>query len=287
MQNHNLTLMLIHAHPDDESIGTGGILAKYAAEGIHTVLVTCTRGELGDIQDPDSFVPPEPNMSMKEIRKIELDDAIKILKIGEFHCLEYRDSGMKGTPGNEDPRSFAQADLEDASNRLVNIIRKARPHVIVTYDETGIYWHPDHVKAHQITQKAFFDAGDVTITTENGKAPWQPAKLYHIAIPMPRIRRYEQMAEEEGEKVERPPSSIVGTPDEKITTRIDITSYLDDKFNAIFAHKSQIGASHRFRNLKSEQKTQMFGFEHFVCAHGCNKRDGEEKETDLFEGLRE
>ena len=287
MENDKLTLMLVHAHPDDESIGTGGILAKYAAEGIHTVLVTCTRGELGDIQDPENFVPPKPDMSMKEIRKIELDDALKILNVGEFYCLEYRDSGMKGTPGNEDPRSFAQADLEDASNRLVYIIRETRPQVIVTYDETGIYWHPDHVKAHQITQKAFFDAGDATVRTGNGQSAWQPSKLYHIAIPMPRIRRYEKMAAEEGETVERPPSSIVGTPDEKITTRIDITDYLEDKFQAIFSHKSQIGASHRFRNLTEAQKSQMFGFEHFVCAYGCPKRNENKKESDLFEGLRE
>ena len=286
MENDGLTLMLVHAHPDDESIGTGGVMAKYAHEGVHTVLVTCTRGELGDIQDPEEFVPPEPGMSMKEIRKIELDNALKVLNTDEFFCLEYRDSGMAGTPGNQDPRSFAQADLDTAANRLAEIIRKVRPHVVITYDETGIYWHPDHVMAHKITQKAFFAAGDAAYGTEGDLPAWQPAKLYHIAIPMPRTRRYDRMSEEEEGKKEERSSAIVGTPDEKITTRIDITRYLDAKFAAIYSHKSQIGGSHRFRNLSDEQKTKMFGHEHFVCAHGCPPRTDGTKEPDLFEGLR-
>jgi LmbE family N-acetylglucosaminyl deacetylase len=283
MPDHALTLMLVHAHPDDEAITTGGILLKYAEEGVRTVLVTCTRGELGDIQDPDNFTPPEPGMSMEQIRMTEMAHALKILKVTSFHCLGYRDSGMAGTPGNDDPMSFHQADLTEASNRLAAIIRKERPQVVITYDETGIYYHPDHVKAHQITQKAFFDAGNPGILPEEEDKAWSPSRLYHIAIPMARIRRYNQ----ETDPADRPPSSIVGTPEEKITARINIESFLDRKFEAIFAHKSQIGGSHRFRNMSPEQRKQMFGHEHFVGAHGCGPRMEDQKETDLFAGLRD
>jgi N-acetyl-1-D-myo-inositol-2-amino-2-deoxy-alpha-D-glucopyranoside deacetylase/mycothiol S-conjugate amidase len=282
MPDHPLTLMLVHAHPDDESITTGGILIKYAEEGVRTVVVTCTRGELGDIQDPEHYVSPRPGMSMEEIRMAEMADALGVLKVGTFYCLDYRDSGMAGTPGNDDPRSFHQADLPEASNRLAAIIRKERPRVVVTYDETGIYFHPDHVKAHQIAQKAFFDAGNPGIKLEGDRVAFQPDRLFHIAIPMARVRRYNQ----ETDPAARPPSSIVGTPEEEITASINIEPYLDRKFEAIFAHKSQIGGSHRFRNMSPEQRKQMLGHEHFVCAHGCGRRMEGQKETDLFAGLR-
>ena len=282
MPNSSLTLMLVHAHPDDEAITTGGIMLKYAEEGARVVLVTCTRGELGDIQDP-GYVPPKPGMTMEEIRMTEMSDALGVLKVSAFHCMDYRDSGMAGNPGNDDPKSFHQADMTEASNRLAAIIRKERPQVVITYDETGIYYHPDHVKAHQITQKAFFDAGKPDLLLEDGKPAWQTARLYHIAIPMARIRRYNQ---EGTDPASRPPSSIVGTPEEKITTRIDIEKYLDRKFEAIYSHKSQIGGNHRFRNLTPEQRKEMFGYEHFVCAYGCIPLMEGGKEKDIFAGLR-
>ena len=284
MENNELTLMLVHAHPDDESIGTGGILAKYGAEGVRTVLVTCTGGELGDIQNSE-FVPPKPGMPMTDIRKIEMATALSVLGVAKYYRLGYRDSGMAGTPGNKDPRCFAKADVNEASRRLMDIMRAEKPHVVVTYDETGIYWHPDHVMAHKITQKAFFDAVDASKSLENQTPVWRPAKLYHIAIPMERIRRYRQ-SDGEGDSGEQPPSTIVGTPDEKITTRVDITKYLDQKFKAIFSHSSQISADHLFRRADLSQREALFGHEHFVCAFGCAPRPGGQKETDLFEGLR-
>ena len=155
MPRESLTLMAVHAHPDDESIGTGGILAKYAAEGINTVLVHCTRGELGNIQDP-SFVPPEPGMALEDIRMLELENALSVLGVQSSFYLGYRDSGMAGNPDNENPASFAQVNIENASLRLANIIREVRPQVIVTYDEKGVYGHPDHIMTNIITIKAFF-----------------------------------------------------------------------------------------------------------------------------------
>ncbi|MDA8141659.1 MAG: PIG-L family deacetylase [Desulfobacteraceae bacterium] len=279
----NLTLMAVHAHPDDEAIGTGGILVKYAAEGVRTILVTCTRGELGEIQDP-TYVPPEPGLSITQIRERELARAVDILKIGTYHNLGYKDSGMAGTQGNEDPLAFCRADHAQAVGKLVQLIRRERPQVIVTYDENGIYGHPDHIKAHQICSAAFLAAGDAAYEPASGLAPWQAAKLYYIAIPGPRMKKIREERQEKNPE-DNAPSSIVATPEDQITTRIDVTGVLDRKFDAIFAHRSQFAADHWFRRLTPEQRIAIFGAEYFVCAQGCAPRTGE-KESDLFSGWR-
>ena len=139
-----LTLMTVHAHPDDESIGTGGVLARYADEGIRTVLVTCTGGEVGEIGDPTLATPD----NLAEIREQELRAACAILGVGHLELLGYRDSGMAGTDDNEHPDAFARADLDVAIRRLVALVRRFRPQVLVTYDENGLYGHPDHVHAN-------------------------------------------------------------------------------------------------------------------------------------------
>ncbi len=282
MTSHRLTLMTVHAHPDDESIGTGGILAKYASEGINTVLVHCTRGEMGDIQDP-AFVPPEPGMAMENIRMHELKNALSVLNVGSSYYLGYRDSGMAGNPSNQNPDAFAQVNVEEASLRLAAIIRKVKPQVIVTYDEKGVYGHPDHIMANAITTKAFFMAGDRDVLTDNHFTPWQPAKLYFIAIPMERIQRLNNLRDDTEVNMKLP-STIVGTPERDITTVIDISPVLDLKFRAIFSHKSQIGPDNLFRRLNKKQTQLMFSHEYFVCAHGCHSSS--EKETDLFSGWR-
>lgn len=282
MTTNPLTLMAVHAHPDDESIGTGGIMAKYALEGVRTVLVTCTQGELGEVQDP-TYVPPRPGIGITEIRKAEMADALKILKISHYINLSYRDSGMAGTLGNQDPQAFCQTDVETAAKRLAHIIRIEKPHVIVTYDENGIYGHPDHIMAHRITQRAFTVAGNSSAPLPDSPPAWQPQKLYYLAIPMERIRKYRNS---EGEEKDRSTSSaIIGTPENQITTSIDVTSVLDIKFDAIFAHRSQIAADHLFRKLSQDQRVKMFGREYFVCIKG-GRPSNLENEQDLFEGLR-
>lgn len=285
MSEHPLTLMCVHAHPDDESIATGGILAKYAAEGIHTVLVTCTKGELGEVSDP-GFRPPRPDMSLTEIRMAELAAANDILKVGSFHCLDYKDSGMAGTEGNNDPEAFAQVDVRKAAHRLARLMRETRPQVVVTYDEYGIYGHPDHIMANRVTEEAFQAAGEPTVAFDNGPSPWQPDKLYYFAIPEKRLEKYRRIGSEEGQEEVRPPSTLKATPADQITTRIDITPYLDAKFDAIYAHKSQIGSGHLFRQLTEEQKRSMFGREHYVCVRGLGGPAHQFMEDDLFAGLR-
>lgn len=270
MKTQRLTLMAVHAHPDDEAIATGGILARYAAEGIYTVLVTCTHGELGEVQDP-AYVPPAPDMGITEIREQEMAHALELLKIHRYYNLGYKDSGMAGTSGNNDPAAFTRTDVEEAARRLAGLIRREKPQVIVTYDENGVYGHPDHIMANTVTQRAFAMAGDANVKTDNDASPWQPAKLYYIAIPLTRLKGHK--------------TPIIGTPEEQITTRIDVTSVLDRKMDAIFAHESQFGPSHRFRLLSADQQTAIFGSEHFVCIYGCDSTVTE-KESDIFQGLR-
>src|SRR5450759_4116342 len=153
------TLMTVHAHPDDETIGTGGVMAKAVADGHRVVLVTCTRGELGEIVDPE-LDTPENHRRLGEIRAAELETAMGALGVTGWENLGYRDSGMMGEPGNHDPRSFWQADRDETIGRLVWMVRRYRPDVITGYNNFGGYGHPDHVNAHRVAVGAFYRAGD-------------------------------------------------------------------------------------------------------------------------------
>ncbi|MCC7104163.1 MAG: PIG-L family deacetylase, partial [Chloroflexi bacterium] len=188
-----LTIMTVHAHPDDEAIGTGGLLARSADEGIRTVLVTCTGGEVGEIAHP-SLATPE---TLAEVRERELRAACEILGITDLHLLGYRDSGMAGTADNEHPASFHRADLEQATGRLVALVRQLRPQVMVTYDENGFYGHPDHIKTNRIAVAAFHAAGDRARYPALGE-PWRPSKLYYTAVPRSRLRELPRRLRELG-----------------------------------------------------------------------------------------
>ena len=197
MTDHTPTLMTVHAHPDDETIGTGGTMAKAVAEGKRVVLVTGTRGEMGEIVVPDMDTP-DNHRRLGEIRAGELERAMGRLGVTEWENLGYHDSDMMGRPGNNDPRTFWQADLDEAARRLVWIIRRYHPDVVTTYNDFGGYGHPDHIRTHDVTVRAFPRAGDPAwypeqlapehggtgpTTEEGGLAPWTPSKLYEQAIP--------------------------------------------------------------------------------------------------------
>ena len=280
-KNTNLTLMAVHAHPDDESIGTGGVLAKYSAEGIKTVVVFGTKGELGEIQNPE-FDPPSPGLSMADIRVQELERALQVLGVDSVHFLGYRDSGMAGEPTNGDPDAFASADMEEATGKLVDIIRLTKPHVIVTYNEKGIYGHPDHIMASRVTSMAYKKAGDPDYASPKDLSPWRPLRLYHTAIPLSRIRMRHQLMKEEGEEPDFDPD-VMGTRDDRITTVIDVREYMPQKLEALYSHESQISPDSFFRRIPEDWKEEAFGFEHFVCVNGCGQSDG--KENDFFKGL--
>lgn len=281
-----LTLMAVHAHPDDEAISTGGVLARYADDGVQTVLVTCTGGEVGEIGD-QALATPE---TLGEVRRRELAAACEILNVSRLHLLGYRDSGMAGTPDNEHPESFHQADLEEATGRLVELVRRYRPQVLITYDDEGFYGHPDHINANRITVAAFEAAANSTRFPSAGP-PWQPLKLYYTAIPRSRVAVFAQRMIEAGIT---PPFDATegdepgfGTPDELVTTSIDVSQQVERKHRALLAHATQMGPEVFFSQLPVAVFHEIFGLETFQLAKtadGFRHADG--PEDDLFAGVR-
>jgi mycothiol conjugate amidase Mca len=282
------TLLAVHAHPDDECIGTGGILARYTAEGIRTVLVTCTDGAVGEISDP-ALATPE---NLVEVRARELGEAVRILRVSRLVKLGYRDSGMAGTADNEHPDSFQQASFDEAVERVVRVIREERPQVVVTYDEAGVYGHPDHVKAHQVAVAAFNAAGDAARFPSAGSA-WAPAKLYYSVVPRSALARFIERVREAGiqvpfgRQVDDPDSADedppFGVADERVTTTVDVAAYVGQKRAALEAHRTQMGPEQFFMRLPPELFAEAFGRETFQRVAG----PGGTPETDLFAGISE
>jgi N-acetyl-1-D-myo-inositol-2-amino-2-deoxy-alpha-D-glucopyranoside deacetylase len=252
----------VHAHPDDESIGTGATMARYAAEGAQVTLVTCTLGELGEIIPPElANLAADRDDQLGGYRIGELDRACAALGVTDHRFLggagRWRDSGMIGTPENEDPRCFWRADVAEAALDLAAIIREVRPQVLVTYDDDGFYGHPDHIQAHRVAWQAFQQAADPAVTVPGRLAPWRVAKFY--ASTSPHSALDEEMAELRAARARdlggdaepsglprgwRLPESaadlVYGVPDEQVSTEIDGTAYLDAKLAAMAAHATQI-----------------------------------------------
>jgi N-acetyl-1-D-myo-inositol-2-amino-2-deoxy-alpha-D-glucopyranoside deacetylase len=275
------TLLAVHAHPDDECLGTGGILARYAAEGVRTVLVTCTDGAVGEISDP-TLATPE---NLAEVRARELDDAVRILRVSRLVKLGYRDSGMAGTPDNDHPAAFQQADLDQAIRRVVSVVREEQPNIIVTYDERGGYGHPDHIRAHQVAVAAFRLAGDPNYTADG--PVWSASKLYYSVIPRSALRAFAQRLRAAGietpfsetsESAAEPP---FGVDDDLVTSTVDVSAFIDAKRAALEAHRTQMGPDQFFMKLPPELFAEAFGRETFQRIAG----PGPNHETDLFEGV--
>jgi N-acetyl-1-D-myo-inositol-2-amino-2-deoxy-alpha-D-glucopyranoside deacetylase len=280
-----LTLMAVHAHPDDEAIGTGGILALAAAEGIRTVLVTCTGGEVGEIA-PETGVTPE---TLGEVRERELREACKILNVTHLELLGYRDSGMAGTADNKHPDSFSQADLGVATARLAALVRRYQPSILVTYNENGFYGHPDHINAHRIAVGAFDLAAYQTHVSGDGLAPWATAKLYYTAVARSAMKRFGERLRELGIETpigdgEREDGPDWGTPDELVTTNVDVSRQAEQKRLALRAHATQMGPEVFFARLPPPVFNQMFGQESFQLVK--SRVPAQTPETDLFNGLR-
>jgi len=309
------TLMTVHAHPDDETIGTGGVMAKAAAEGHGVVLVTCTRGELGEIVVAE-LNTPENHRRLAEIRAGELDAAMAALGVTTWENLGYRDSGMMGTPGNQDPRSFWQADLDDAIRRLVWLIRLHRPVVMTHYNEFGGYGHPDHIRAHQVAIGAFYRAGDLEwhpeqvapehggsgpSVADGGLEPWAPAKLYEQAISRTRREAMAARAEAAGMTSwwSRPTEASAEelarwdefmrrstVDDGLITTRIDVRAFADARWSALLAHRTQISLTDSpLMALGKEALAELWGEEAFILRASRVPLGEKRPETDLFAGL--
>lgn len=279
------SILFVHAHPDDESIGTGATMARYAADGAHVTLVTCTLGEEGEIHVPElAQLEAAQADQLGGYRLVELERACQALGVSDHRFLggagRYRDSGMMGTPANEHPRCFWRADLDEAAGLLVEIIREVRPQVLVTYDPNGFYGHPDHIQAHRVAMRAAELAGADA-----------PEKIYWTAVPLSVLKAGIDAL---GESSDNPFAGITdaeefpfGTADEEIAASIDGSDYHDAKVASLRAHASQIPPTSWLYSIAGNFGTEFMGVEFFTLAVG-KRGPGEGPsgwEQDLFAGL--
>jgi len=304
--------MTVHAHPDDETIGTGGLMAKAVRDGHRVVLVTCTRGEMGEIVVPELDTPAN-HRRLGEIRAAELEAAMADLGVTEWDNLGYRDSDMMGRPGNADPRSFWQADLDEAAGRLTWLVRRHRPDVMTTYNEFGGYGHPDHIRTHDVAVRAFARAGDPAwypeqlapdhggagpAEADGGLAPWAPKKLYEQAIPASVRMAMRERLEAMGEKSpwsepEGSPEEIAEfharmarmlVPDESITTWVDVSDVVEHKWSAIRRHVTQMSPDNFFLRFGLDGWRDFWSKEALVLRE--SRVPASPPETDVFAGLQ-
>ena len=261
------TVVFFHAHPDDEAIATGGTMAKLAAEGHRVVCVTATMGELGEVDD--GFLAEGENLEQRRAR--ETEESCRILGVARGEFLGYHDSDMMGRPGNDDPRSFWQADVEEAAERLATILRDERADVLVAYDDHGNYGHPDHIQVHRVGVRAAELAG--------------VARVYEATIDRDRLRELMKRAQESGDIPDLPDTEGVdetmGSPGSMITTRVEVHDFLSLKRQAMAAHASQISETSFFLNMTDEVFALTWGIEDFI-RRGVPEGT---TETSLVEGL--
>jgi mycothiol S-conjugate amidase len=283
--DERLCLLAVHAHPDDEASKGAGTVAKYHAEGAHTVLVTCTGGEEGEILNP-AMDTPEVRADIAGVRARELDASVAIIGYDELVLLGYRDSGMPESEANKRPDSFAAAPLEEAVGRLVAEIRRVRPQVLITYgdDHTG-YPHPDHIRVHDISVAAFDAAGDPGAFPEAGDA-YEPLKLYYTVWSKRRVVATHEKFLELG--LESPfDARWLDRPgdDEHITTSIELTGFNDVRREALLAHATQVDPTSKFWfGLPPEVQRTIHPFDDYVLAR--SRVESELPESDLFAGVR-
>jgi LmbE family N-acetylglucosaminyl deacetylase len=271
-----LTLMAVHAHPDDEASSTGGVLALYADQGIRTVVVTCTNGEFGDA--PGQVKPGDDGhdeQAVAQLRLAELRQACKILDVSHLELLGYHDSGMPDWEYKNRPDAFCNIPLDEVAGRIGTLIAQYQPQVVVSYDDKGMYQHPDHVHASLAAAAAV-------------AASRTPAKFYQAAMRPSSWRKVWEALRELGADVpdrEVTPEQIqqMEEAEARITTTIDIRPVLERKREALMAHASQIEESW-FAKIPPEIAQEAFGQENFIRA--VNSTGAPVPETDLFAGLR-
>jgi LmbE family N-acetylglucosaminyl deacetylase len=272
-----LTLMAVHAHPDDESSSTGGVLARYSDDGVRTVVVTCTNGELGDA--PGGIKPGEPGHDEGEVARIrlgELERACETLGVAHLELLGYHDSGMVDWEHKDRPDVFCNVTVDDAAERLGGLFERYRPDVVVTYDEHGGYDHPDHVHASRVTMAAVARTGI-------------PAKAYFTAFRRSGFAKFRAVLEEQGADLSQFPEPdpeqmrLLDEVEARITTVVDIGPFVERKRTALAIHASQLEESF-FGKLPTEAFDALFGEEAFIRAHDTT--DAPIPESDLFTGLR-
>ncbi len=286
-------LLLVHAHPDDESIHTGATMARYAAHGVPVTLVTCTLGELGEVIPAElGYLAADQTGQLGQYRIGELAAACAALGVTGHRFLggpgRWRDSGMMGLPSNADPDCFWQAGLDEAARELVAVIHEVRPSVMISYDDNGFYGHPDHIQAHRVACRAF----------QLAAGPCPVAKLYATALPRSVLAgaiRLTGPAAGPGAGL-TPPSGFTevaaldelpfGVPDEQVTTEIDGTGYLAAKTAAMRAHATQIAVHEPFFALSNGVGQRILGREYYTLLAGPPGPPGPAgREADLLAGL--
>ena len=280
-------LLLVHAHPDDETINNGVTMAKYAASGAQVTLVTCTRGEEGEVLVTElANLASDKDDKLGEHREVELKDAMAQLGINDFRFLgapnkKWRDSGMMGTTQNERGDVFWQADLDEASHELVKIILEIKPQVLITYDEFGGYGHPDHIKAHRVAMRA------TELAAEQG---WQISKIYWNTMPRSVIQMGIEKMKEVGSDffgAESADDLPFAKPDELVTTVVNAPEYVPQKLAAMKAHATQISVDGPFFALSNNLGLSVWGDEYYTLVKGEKVApfDSNGRELDIFAGV--
>jgi N-acetyl-1-D-myo-inositol-2-amino-2-deoxy-alpha-D-glucopyranoside deacetylase len=281
-------LLLVHAHPDDETINNGVTMAKYAKDGAQVTLVTCTRGEEGEVLVAElASLASDKDDKLGQHREIELKDAMAHLGIADFRFLgapnkKWRDSGMMGMPQNDRKDVFWQSDLEEAANELVKIILEIKPQVLITYDEFGGYGHPDHIKAHRVAMRA------AEIAETKG---WKIEKIYWNTMPRSVIQMGIEKMKEVGsdffgaESVDDLPFA---KPDELVTSVVHASEFVPQKLAAMKAHATQIAVDGPFFALSNNLGLSVWGDEYYTIVKGEKAAPFDEngRELDLFAGIQ-
>ena len=297
-------LLVVHAHPDDESIETGATMARYAAAGVPVTLVTCTLGELGEIIPADlAYLGAGRGDLLGKYRIGELDAACAALGVPDHRFLggpgRWRDSGMMGLPSNDDPGCFWRADPDEAALDLVAIIREVRPRVMVSYDDRGFYGHPDHIQAHRVAWRAFHLAGEPGLPVPGGPGPggpaepWPVAKFYATAMPRSVLAAATDLSGRDGVAapagfIAEPAADTVpfGAADDEVSTEIDGSAFLGAKTAAMRAHATQITVREPFFALSNWVGQRILGREYYTLVAGPRGPAGPSgRETGLFAGL--
>ncbi len=296
-------LLLVHAHPDDESIGNGATMARYVAEGRGVTLVTCTAGEMGEVLVPElAHLAAERDGGLEHQRRQELEQAMKELGVTDYRFLggfgHFRDSGMKWhedghaiAADDTDEAAFANADLTEAATHLVTVIREVRPQVLVTYDEFGGYGHPDHIQAHRVAMYAAQLAAVPSYRRDLGE-PWDITKIYWSAMSATRFREGLRRLRDAGDETTfegMDPDGYLPAfflADSDITTEVDAADHIEQKMSALTAHATQIATDGPFFALSNNEGQLVWGREMFRLVKGSLGPTSDTGwESDLFAGI--
>ena len=280
-------MLLVHAHPDDETINNGATMAYYADRGAQVTLITCTRGEEGEILVPElTHLASSNEDRLGQHREGELRDAMKVLGIKDHRFLGapkrmWRDSGMMGAEANNRSDVFWLADIDEAAKYLIEVIEEVRPHVLVTYDEIGGYGHPDHIQAHRVAMRA---------AEKCRSGGWEIPKIYWNTIPISVIKQGIEAMKGTGNQffgVEKAEDFPFAQPDELVSTVINAEDFADKKMEAMRAHPTQISVDGPFFALSDNLGFKVWGKEFYRLVHGKKSApfDGDGRETNLFAGI--